>query len=229
MVRGQGIVAELVLSDGGPAARIACGMALIPRPGQYVMAHDGSPDAPIAAQLFAARSVADGFVAAPPLPVGWQPGTRIQMRGPLGRGFLAPREARRIALLALDGQPALLLALLERLRNEAAAEALVCDDAPRDLPAQLEVHPLTALRDVCAWSDYAACEIEREAIPRLTEYVVQDGKLIAAGAAQVLIRTPMPCGGMAECGVCTIPTSSGAQLACVSGPVFDLGSLIGKG
>jgi len=47
------------------------------------------------------------------------------------------------------------------------------------------------------------------------------------GQAQILVRTPMPCGALAQCGVCSVELRGGAQLACENGPVFDLKSLTG--
>jgi hypothetical protein len=225
---GQGLVVELALSDGGTAVQIECHTSLIPRPGQYVMAHDGSLHSPLASQLLPARYVDRGFVAAPPAPMGWRPGTRIQIRGPLGRGFRVPPGSKRIAFVALDSKPAVLLALYEELRSTGAAFSLVCDDALQDLPYQLEVHPLRSLPDVCAWSDYVAMEMVRESGTKLKEHVLREDRLITPEFTQILVRTPMPCGDLAECGVCTVRTPSGAQLVCHSGPVFDIGRLIGK-
>ena len=46
-----------------------------------------------------------------------------------------------------------------------------------------------------------------------------------AGEAQALIVTPMPCGGIAECGVCAVTVRRGWKMACKDGPVFDLKEL----
>ena len=40
--------------------------------------------------------------------------------------------------------------------------------------------------------------------------------------AQALVLGPMPCGGLADCGVCAVTTRSDWKLACKEGPVFDL-------
>jgi NAD(P)H-flavin reductase len=37
----------------------------------------------------------------------------------------------------------------------------------------------------------------------------------------VLLRTQMPCGALAECGVCAVRTRGGWKMACKDGPVFD--------
>jgi hypothetical protein len=36
----------------------------------------------------------------------------------------------------------------------------------------------------------------------------------------------MPCGGLAECGVCALPAHRGWKLLCKDGPVLELGELL---
>src|SRR5690606_1953198 len=75
------------------AARLQLPTAALPRPGQYLQAHDPADGlAAVAVQLFAAGHMPpepEGNIAelavAGPLPAGWQPGTQLRLRGPLGR------------------------------------------------------------------------------------------------------------------------------------------------
>ena len=85
----EGMVRETQLQGGiGRTAWIECPKAAIPAPGRYVMAWSPEEaDAPLATPLFAARIEAGGFQAASPIPGGWEPGTRLQLRGPLGKGL----------------------------------------------------------------------------------------------------------------------------------------------
>ncbi len=225
-MQAEGVVTELMLADGLPTARIACASGLVPAPGQYALAHDSSSWAPLAAAVFAARVLDDGFVCAPPVPLEWRPGSRLQMRGPLGAGFTLPATARRVALIAVEKQASRLLALLDPAVRQGAALSLVCDEPPAELPLQVEVQPLRAAAEVCGWSDYAAFDLERESLPMLTTMLGADSARRIAGSAQVLVRVPMPCGGLADCGVCTVRTRAGPRLACKDGPVFALKSLI---
>jgi len=59
----------------------------------------------------------------------------------------------------------------------------------------------------------------------LREQVGNQNQVIARWGAQVLVRTPVPCGGIAECGVCAVTLKSEWKLACKDGPVFDWGEL----
>jgi len=224
MHTGQGQLFELYYDDGRAAARILCPPLLVPAPGQYLLAHDGS-DAPLAVPVFQAGSAADGFLAAPSLPRAWTPGTSLHLRGPLGRGFSLPSTIRRLALLAWDDTPARLLALLPSALKQGAAVTLVCESAPRDLSAEVEVQPMKALDEVLAWTDFLAVDVERESLPGLRESL--GGRDQPSVEAQVLVRTEMPCGALAECGVCAVRVRNGWRMACKDGPVFDWNELKG--
>ena len=231
-MQADGKISELILLDGHPAARIVCPPALVPVPGQYVLAHSEDSDAPLATAIFSARTLArarqvdmDGFVAAGPLPAHWLPGIPLHLRGPLGRGFKVPASARRIALVALDDSPSRLLALLDTAFGQGAAVTLVCEHAPEDLPLQVEIQPLSALMDVTQWADYAACESPLASLRDLKDKLTRP-ILRKPDHLQVLVRTSMPCGGLAQCGVCAVEVRGGYQLACEDGPVFDFNDLL---
>ena len=117
--------------------------------------------------------------------------------------------------------------MLNAAFEQEASVTLVCENSLEDLPLQVEVQPLGALSDVCSWADYLAVDAARESLPALKQILgnIQPNKI--PGVAQILVRTPMPCGALAECGVCSVELRGGIQLACEDGPVFDLKSLAG--
>ena len=80
--------------------------------------------------------------------------------------------------------------------------------------------------DVCDWADYIAVDTVRESLPELRKMLGAGSPLKVRNEAQVLIRVSMPCGALAECGVCAIETRRGQLLACKDGPVFDLKDLL---
>ena len=93
------------------------------------------------------------------------------------------------------------------------------------MPASYEINPLRLLPDALAWADFLALDAP---LPRLAELrsllgLRPDQHLPCL--AQVLVETPMPCGGVAECGVCAVPARRGWKLACQDGPVFNLDEL----
>jgi hypothetical protein len=219
MHTGNGHIDELVLADGRRYMRLACPPQLIPTPGQYLLASDAS-DSPLPLPLFYTDSAPQGFIAATPAPVAWGPGYTLHLRGPLGRGFSLPPAARKIALVAFDDAAARLKGLIRPALGQDAAVVLVSDSAPEDLPDDVEVQPLPVLEDVLDWADYLALDVSRENLSALRERL---GKLdsMARMDAQALICTPIPCGGIAECGVCAVTMKSEWRLACKEGPVFD--------
>jgi dihydroorotate dehydrogenase electron transfer subunit len=126
-----------------------------------------------------------------------------------------------------------------------APVVLVTDLESPDLPPEVEIQPVSALADVAKWADTLAVDLPRESLPGLREKLGTEGQARAtfarppgptgsagaggpwrAGEAQALVITPMPCGGLADCGVCAVTARRGWKMACKDGPVFDLKDLI---
>lgn len=219
-MQGLGTIAELTLLDGMAAARLICAPGLIPAPGQYVLAHPGGVDPPLATSLIAAQIFSDGFLAASPVPGAWHPGSQLHLRGPLGHGFNLPGAARKIGLIAFKCSTRVLLSLWEPAFRQDASVTLVAEHIPDDLPLEVEAQPLHALVDVCRWADFLALDVPRELLPDMRAAFRSFGSVIKADG-RVLVRTPMPCGALAACGVCTVQMGRAALLACEDGPVFD--------
>lgn len=221
----------MILWDGLRHARIACLANLIPSPGQYLLASDAS-DSTLPVPIFYTDSAPQGFIAAPPLPPSWNPGHEIYLRGPLGRGFVLPSSARKVALVAFDDSPARLHGLITPALEQNAAVVLLCDSRLDNLPDAVEAQPVSALSEVMDWADYVAFDVARENLPGLRERLFNGRQAKALYArvatersgrneAQALVRTPLPCGGMAECGMCAVTVKSAWKMACKEGPVFD--------
>ncbi|MCA2000762.1 MAG: hypothetical protein LDL51_02735 [Chloroflexi bacterium] len=217
MKNGQGKVAEIFLDS---RTRLICPQELIPAPGQYLHAHAVDSDDPLAASVFFSDSAVDGFLAAPGLSRSWQPGTQLRLRGPLGHGFIIPAAARRIALVAFDDSPERLRGLIPLAFQQEAEIVLVCDASPHDFPEAVEVQPLQALGEICRWADFAAFDAARENLSRLVAMVKG-----ASLRGQILTRAPMPCGALAECGVCSLLVRNEWKQICRDGPVFALSDL----
>ncbi len=223
MRTGTGYIEEIF--HGERAARLACAANLIPAPGQFVLAWaDSEPDAPLPVPVFQSESCTGGFYAGAPLPLAWQPGTVLRLTGPFGRGFHLPPAARRVALAALGATPARLLALIRPALAQGAAVSLLADTLPAAvLPLAVEILPLAALSDISQWADYLALDLPRSALPGLDLQ-----KLAASLNLEILLETPLPCGGLAECGVCAVRAGRKALLTCKDGPVFEGRHLISR-
>src|SRR5512143_1598064 len=125
MQTGKGQVLELLLEDGCRYARVACPSSLIPSPGQYLLASDGS-NSPLPVPLFHTDSAPDGFTATAPLLDSWRPGMELTLRGPLGRGFTLRTAARKVGLVPWDDSRARLRGLIRLALKQEAAVVLVC-------------------------------------------------------------------------------------------------------
>jgi dihydroorotate dehydrogenase electron transfer subunit len=223
MINNQASVLETYL-NGKRAARLACDPRLVPAPGQYLLAGNPSePDAPAPTLVFRASTSLEGFYAAPPLPVAWTPGTRLQLRGPLGHGFNLHPAARRVALAAFGPTSARLLALLEPALKQKASVVLLDDHPPTGLPLALEILPITSLVETASWADSLFLDLPREKLPAIDLAGLR--QRFNGYTLEALIEAPMPCGALGECGVCAIQTPKGWKMACKDGPVFDLKSL----
>jgi hypothetical protein len=222
----NGTMLERFLEEGRAAGRIACPPALVPAAGQYLLAYDPASDDALAVPLFPAGSTPDGFLVAPPLPPSWNPGRSLSLRGPFGHGFRLPVSTRRVALLALDGNPALLLPLLNPSLAQDASVAIACDISPADLPDAVEIHPLKSWNEVWKWADYVAVSVQRENWPPWRAKLATAGQAAGPREAQALIVTSMPCGGLADCGVCALSVALESKLICKDGPVFDMFPLL---
>lgn len=219
MHTGKGLVTELILDDGCLYARVACPESLVPAPGQYLLASDGS-DSRLPVPIFFTNSAPDGFIAT--APETWNPGQRLHLRGPLGRGFTLPMAARKVALIAFDDAPSRLRGLIGPALRQSASVVLVSETAGDGLPDEVEIQPLSAIDEIVQWADYFALDVSRANLQTLREALLKRNQAVVAREAQILIRTQMPCGGIAECGVCAVVTKSTWKMTCKDGPVFDL-------
>jgi hypothetical protein len=210
---------------GRASARIACPPGAIPAPGQYLKAH--APDITgevLSVTLFSAGTSEQGFRAVPPIPSEWLPGTDLRLWGPLGNGFRLDWNVRHLALAALE-EPSRLMPLIAQ-SLERGIDVTLCADGPLPpLPASVEVAALNALPEVLTWADFLAMDVPLLKLPGLGDLLGLRPAQYLPCPAQVLIHTAMPCAGMAECGVCAVPTRRGWRLACQDGPVFDLSVL----
>lgn len=193
-----------------------------PQPGQYLPCQPvtGGVDL-LPANLFRVLGHPDQLTVGA-IPATWQPGDSLICTAPQGRGFSLPRSARRVGLIPYEVSPFTLLSLGNDALSRGAVVALFTDAVlpPEELvemPSQVEVLPLDALVENPGWPDYLAIDLERSAIDRFRD---QHAPQRLSCDGEVLVRTPMPCRGMGECGVCAVHTRRGWRLACEHGPVF---------
>lgn len=217
-------------SSAQTIAVIACPQERIPAAGQYLQAHDPvDKEAALPLSIFPAspplksREGNAQFITASPVPDTWQPGNKLILRGPLGRGFELPDRAKRVALIAMATNAERLLPLAFQAVEKGSEAALFCDRAPLDAPARVEINPLEDATDAFAWADYAAIDVQKKDLAAVRAFLGL-GQMPGI-PAQALVQTQMPCGGLAGCGICWVKAAKGYKLACSDGPVFDLAEI----
>ncbi len=230
------------------SATIAAGLAS----GRFVLA---DIDGYLRTRLFPSRIDATSFdiLVPPDHPAAalW-PETRVNLIGPLGRGFEPPATASRLLLVAdTPHLPALLP--LTQARNQASSPRLrdkpdlspstaLLLSAPtatelypmRLLPPALEVHLATA--DGSAGHHGSALDLFPDLV-RWADCVCVAGdpasySALAEVVRQVRIRPDRHFGqalvappvvcGVGACQCCGVEVARGIKLACTDGPVFDL-------
>ncbi len=204
-------------------------------PGQYFLLNDASPDgALIPNVVFPIEVTTSGIRIAPPTPTDWTPGLAISGQGPLGNGFHVPAMTRKISLICYHSSPQLLLSLASDVLSRGGEANLFWDipvNGKSILPFQssLEILPIHAVDDAFLWADWIAIDVPFSRVAEIGALRKNAGQLLSNESVEVLIRQDMPCGGMGECGVCSIPTRKGGwKLACKDGPVFTWGELAGS-
>jgi hypothetical protein len=115
--------------------------------------------------------------------------------------------------------------LMRKALKQGAAVVLISDSNDIQSPDEVEVQPMSALSEVVDWADYIAFDVARENLSGLKELMGEQNQMSVKKEAQALVRTSMPCGGVAECGVCAVTLKSGWRMACKDGPVFDWGEV----
>ena len=219
-----GRVAEIQLHLGEASALIACPPEIVPTAGQYLLAID--QDSIQTSPLFLADAWSQGFLAAPPFPGSWQPGTSLSLYGPLGRGFRLPMDVQRLALIALGETNARLLPLATNSLTDNLNITLFSDAALKELPSSMEAYPLSDLQDLISWADFVAVDVPLENLDQLVEYFSIVSQSLSSPRGQVLVQTTMPCSTFGDCGVCAVKVKRSWRLACKDGPVFDLQAVL---
>lgn len=218
MQRAQAGVIEIHLTGpGATAVRLISPPALIPAPGQFVMALNPSDLATCRTPLFPCAIHADGFSTAM-APGRWRPGDRLDLLGPFGHGFNTPTNARHWLIASNLSQMRSLGPLIDLGLKRGLEIAWWGPNNP-DLNPAVEV--ILDLGEGLKWADYAACETN---LDRLAAFQAAWSRIEPHPAIEILIMADLPC-GFGVCQACAVSHKRGYKLACVDGPVFGAGEL----
>ncbi len=144
-----------------------------------------------------------------------EPGDRLNVLGPVGRGFRLPAGAAH--LLVLAGSLERLLPTIQHALRGGLAVTVITPRSADLLPTDVEIHrgPVTA--ELAAWADVVLLDVA-DPKPR-AQHIRELAPPRGADYVQALIQTPLPC-GVGACQACWVETGHTKRLACVEGPVF---------
>lgn len=217
--------------NGHKTVEIECDPHLRPAPGQYMFVDEMDPFdvQPVGWSVFPSGYTSRGFLASTmpdPLPATWSLETRFMISGPHGQGFSIPNDLRTLALVSLSPFPHRLLPVIQTALEEKTDIALFMDGPAPFLPPVVEIQPLPALSGALDWADYLAVDLQIDDLPNFRQKTHLNPDRPLPPTAQALVYTPMPCGGIADCGVCAVRTRRSKHVfACKVGPVFQLKDL----
>jgi NAD(P)H-flavin reductase len=212
------IVAEIAAVGG--LIRVTCdGPDPGAAPGQVCLALADQPDQPwlrVGLHL-APRETggADFYVPPTHAYARLEPGDRLEVLGPCGRGFRWPAGAAHLLVLA-SSLERLLPTIQHALRQGLAVTALTPRSADL-LPADVEIHrgPMTA--ELAAWADVVVLDVA-DTKARAT-HIRSLAPTRGETYIQAVFHIPLPC-GTGACQACWVEVGQSRRLACVEGPVF---------
>jgi len=230
MEENTGIIRVIQLDeDGNRSASIEIQDLQYPTPGNYLLGHNPSDQNEVLSiPLFPVGLNSNlGDHSHPilgPIPKSWKPGTRLELIGPVGKGFRLPGDVRRLALVTISGSIARLLPLVNPSIIKGVDITIFTPNPLKieSLPLSVEIHHLDALPENLPWATFMAIDTPLSEMRNLRGLFGLSVYEKIPCPAQVLVQIPMPCGGLGECGVCAVPAKKGRyKMACVDGPVFD--------
>jgi dihydroorotate dehydrogenase electron transfer subunit len=218
------LIHEIAATLNGRAIRVDNPISQLPEPGEYFLAFAPGTSQVLPEAVFPYEMHPESLTLCGNIPTEWQPGTSINIQGPLGKGFHPPPIAGKIALLATDAALSdRLYALMLQALSRGLAVAWVADALPEQFPPQVELLEISDLLEAVKWSDYSAAAVTLTGLNSLLNTLDRHADL--KKKVDVLIDAPMICGN-ARCGVCAFETKKGWKLACKDGPIFNLAEVV---
>lgn len=168
-----------------------------------------------------------------------QPDTKVNILGPIGHGWTAPEDAKRVLFVAggVGAAPLFIFAKqlsakgvqIDVVMGAQTEAALACREAYEELPGA----NVTCCTDDGSYGIAGFCTVPAEKLMQENQYdlVVSCGPTpVMAYAAKAAKANGIPCQvsmekhmacGIGACLGCIVATTEGNKRSCVDGPVFD--------
>ena len=231
MKRLSATLAEIWQTPAGHAGKVYTPELKQADPGQYFQAWREGEQSLLPGIVFPTSLASNGSIDLDQIPPSWYPGDRLVLWGPLGHGFSLPSGVNLVFIVSSKPdisrlKPVAELAIAKGLSVSLFVEKFEPGYWHNGLPAAIEIQALSDLSGGVSQPGFFAAEVDASNHPSVSELVSrQIPKILHQCQGQVLVRTAMPCIGIAECGVCAIKTKKGWRYACKDGPVFSFEDL----
>lgn len=224
MQRFQGTVSSITLEPTGAAAmEIICPVHKRPGPGQVLLALSPTENLPLRKELYPVQLLERGFRTDPACGIPWEPGTTLDLLGPLGQPIDPPHDREKWLLISYGTSFNRLLPLVDEGLARGVNLSCWSDLSLPRLPPGVEFEPVLA--NVLPWADYLAVAVSAEKIDTCVAMLDPIRVLPSELPGHFLITMPLTC-GLGLCHSCEIQTRKGHQLVCNDGPVFNLQDFI---
>jgi NAD(P)H-flavin reductase len=192
-------------------------------PGQFLLARGDSDT--LSVPLYSCGLKESQYTSLVTTGQNWHPGDLLTIRFPLGKGFSLPGTVKRLLMVSGTNNPLRLLPVAARVINGGGETAFFTHHLPDRLPVEIEVLTRDQVAEAIAWADGIIGDIPLSRLLVWKNLIAGEGSIPQKKTIQVLVDTPIACGGAAECGVCAVKTRHGWKNACTDGPVFPLSEL----
>jgi NAD(P)H-flavin reductase len=155
----------------------------------------------------------------------WRLGDQLSLSGPHGMGFDLPSVSRRLLIISSSSTPLRLIPLAQMVLSVGGEVALYAGTIPQYVPAEVELLSKDQLGEAVSWADCIVGDARLKGLSKWTGLFSGMQNSPLGRGVQLLVDTPLVCGGSSECGVCAVKTRHGWKQACTDGPVFNLDEL----
>ncbi len=191
-------------------------------PGQACLVWAARPEQPAWRLALFPGAIAGGlrFYVPPTHPYArLEPGDRLEVLGPCGRGFRLPRSGGHLLVVAASLER--LLPTIDHALDHGLAVSVLTPRSAALLPSDVEIQRGPLASEVAAWADLIILDVGDPAAR--AQHIRTLVPARARGFIQALVAPPMPC-GTGACQACWVEGAhaSGRLLACVDGPVVNL-------
>jgi hypothetical protein len=191
------------------------------KPGQFLLASNSVLDTHLVpVYLFSLRG--DIYFSFPE-ESSWDIGSVLNIRGPIGDGFVDINLFQNILLINFESSHHTLNALMEIGIMNKKNIAYFSEKKEFQIPPTVELVAPNLLSETIHWADFIGIEIHRENLSKYHEFFQQIEK--QRTHCELMVFCPILCSGKSDCMICSLKTKKGWIKTCQQGQIINLNQL----